>query len=175
MSEIQSLHKGQFLEVLRDRHWEYVRRVKASGAVVIVAVTPERELILVEQTRIPLQGKTIELPAGIVGDSDEHAGEGFAPAALRELLEETGFRGEEAFILTQGPTAPGMSSEQLTFVGIRGLKREHAGGGVDGEDITVHLVPLAAVPGWLEAQRAKGYHIEPRIYAGLWFVHQHAL
>lgn len=169
MSEIRSLHKGEFLELKRDRHWEYVRRVKASGAVVIIAVTPARELILVEQTRIPMQGKTIELPAGIVGDSDAFAGEAFEQAALRELLEETGYRGDEAFILTQGPTAAGLTSEQLTLVGIRGLHREHAGGGVDGEDITVHLVPLDAVHGWLEARRAEGLFIEPRIYAGLWF------
>lgn len=169
MSAIRSLHKGEFLELKRDRHWEYVSRVNASGTVVIVAVTAVGELILVEQTRIPLHGKSIELPAGIVGDSDAFAGEGFEQAALRELLEETGFRGEQAFILTQGPTAAGFSSEQLTLVGIRGLTREHAGGGVDDEDITVHLVPLNAVHVWLETKRAAGFHIEPRIYAGLWF------
>lgn len=169
MSDIRTLHKGQFLELKRDRHWEYVKRVNASGAVVMVAVTRERELVLVEQTRIPLQGKTIELPAGLVGDSEAVAGEGYPQAALRELLEETGFRGEQAFILTQGPTAAGMSCELLTFVGIRGLHREHAGGGVDGEDISVHLLPLDAAHVWLETKRAEGYFIEPRIYAGLWF------
>lgn len=169
MSEIRSLHRGEFLEVLRDRHWEYVRRIKASGAVVIIAVTQADELVLVEQTRIPLQGKSIELPAGIVGDSDAFADEGFEQAALRELLEETGFRGQHATLLTQGPTAAGFSSEMLTLVRIEGLVREHDGGGVDGEDITVHLVPVHAVHGWLEARRTAGFYIEPRIYAGLWF------
>lgn len=169
MSEARSLYRGEFLELKRDRHWEFVRRVNASGAVVMIAVTPEGELLLVEQTRLPMQGKTIELPAGIVGDSAALADEGFETAALRELLEETGYRGGSATILTQGPTAPGMSSEMLTFVAIRDLVREHAGGGVDGEDITVHRVPLAAVHGWLEVRRAEGLYIEPRIYAGLWF------
>lgn len=169
MAEIVSLHKGRFLELKCQGQWEYVRRVKASGAVVMIAVTEAGELVLVEQTRVPLQGKSIELPAGIVGDSDVLADEGFEAAALRELLEETGFRGSSARIVTQGPTAAGMSSELLTFVRITGLVREHAGGGVDGEDISVHLLPLAAVHGWLEARRAEGYFIEPRIYAGLWF------
>lgn len=169
MSEIRSLYKGEFLELKRDRHWEYVRRTMASGAVVIIAVTDAGELVLVEQTRIPLQGKSIELPAGIVGDSEAHAGEAFETAALRELLEETGFRASRAEIVTQGPTAAGFSSEMLTLVRVHGLVREHGGGGVDGEDITVHLVPLPAVHGWLEARRAEGYFIEPRIYAGLWF------
>lgn len=170
MSGIRSLHRGEFLELLRDRHWEYVRRTKASGAVVIIAVTPAGELVLVEQTRIPLQGKSIELPAGIVGDSIALANEPAEQAALRELLEETGFRAARAEVVTKGPTAAGFSSEQLTFVRVYDLEREHAGGGVDGEDITVHLVPLAQVHPWLEARRAAGDHIEPRIYAGLWFV-----
>lgn len=171
---IRSLHRGEFLEILRDRHWEYVRRTKASGAVVMIAVTEAEELVLVEQTRIPLHGKTIEMPAGLVGDSGTHADEAFEAAALRELLEETGYRAAEAKVLTQGPTAAGFSSEMLTFVGMRGLVREHGGGGVDDEDITTHCVPLADVPARLEAWRAAGYFIEPRIYAGLWFAAQRA-
>lgn len=169
MSTILSLFKGEFLELRRDRHWEYVRRVKANGAVVIIAVTDAGELLLVEQTRIPLQGKTIELPAGITGDSDAVAGESFISAAQRELLEETGYSAASAEVILQGPTAPGLTSEQLTFVRMRGLVQQHAGGGVDGEDITVHAVPLATVHEWLMAKRAEGYYIEPRIYAGLWF------
>lgn len=166
---IRTLHRGEFLELKRDRHWEYVSRVQARGAVVIIAVTPERELVLVEQTRIPQQCKTIELPAGIVGDADSPEDESFEDAALREMLEETGFRGSEAFLLTQGPTAAGLTSEQLTLVGIRGLVREHEGGGVGDEDISVHLVPLDGARDWLERKRAEGLRVEPRIYAGLYF------
>ena len=169
MSTIRSLYKGEFLELKRDRHWEYVRRTNTTGAVVIIAVTEAGELLLVEQTRIPLQGKTIELPAGVTGDSAEHAHEPFEQAARRELLEETGYAAASAEVILQGPTAPGLTSEQLTFVRMRGLVRQHAGGGVDGEDITVHRVPLAAVHEWLTAKGAEGYFIEPRIYAGLWF------
>lgn len=169
MSEIKSLYRGEFLEILRDRHWEYVRRTKANGAVVIIAVTDAGELVLVEQTRIPLHGKSIELPAGITGDSAAFADEAFESAAHRELLEETGFRAEHAEIVLQGPTAAGMSSELLTFVRMHTLTRVNAGGGVDGEDITVHLVPLAHVHSWLQGKHAEGYFIEPRIYAGLWF------
>ncbi len=174
MSEIRSLYKGEFLELKRDRHWEYVKRVKANGAVVIIAVTDAGELILVEQTRIPLQGKTIELPAGITGDSDAVAGESFISAAQRELLEETGYSARHAEVILQGPTAPGLTSEQLTFVHMQGLVREHAGGGVDGEDISVHLVPLAEVHEWLQRKRSEGCLIEPRIYAGLWFAERAA-
>lgn len=166
---MKTVFEGKFLRLIHDRHWEYVQRLNARGAAVMVAITEARELVLVEQTRIPLQGKSIELPAGIVGDTAEFADESFEQAALRELLEETGFRGRQARVLCKGPTAPGLSSEQLTFVGVSGLVREHPGGGVDGEDITVHLVPLAEVAAQLARWQAQGYHVEPRIYAGLYF------
>ena len=44
-----SLCRGKFLELLKEGRWEYVRRVNASGAVMIVAVTKEGELLLVEE------------------------------------------------------------------------------------------------------------------------------
>jgi len=138
MSNIRSLYKGEFLELKRDRHWEYVRRVKANGAVVIIAVTDAGELLLVEQTRIPLGGKSIELPAGITGDSDAVAGESFVAAAHRELLEEAGYTAAEAEIILQGPTAPGLTSEHLTFVRMRGLVRQNDGGGIKADNVFIY-------------------------------------
>lgn len=172
MSEFQprTVFEGKFLRLIHDRHWEYVSRVNARGSAAMVAITTAQEIVLVEQTRIPMRGKTIELPAGIVGDSAEHADESFEHAAIRELLEETGFRGTAARILATGPTAPGLTSENSNLVAVTGLVREHAGGGVDGEYITVHVVPLAEVQGWLQRKHAEGYAVEPKIYAGLYFV-----
>ena len=46
------LHTGQFLALIREGHWEYVDRVNASGAAIIVAVTTEQKVLLVEQYRI---------------------------------------------------------------------------------------------------------------------------
>lgn len=167
---MKTVYQGKFLKLIHDRHWEYVSRVNARGAAAIVAVTPQNEIVLVEQTRIPLQGKTIELPAGIVGDAAEFASESFEQSAIRELLEETGFQGSHARVLASGPTAPGLTSEYSTLVAVTGLTRLHAGGGVDGEDITVHLVPLAEVREWLVAKQHEGLAVEPKIYAGLYFV-----
>jgi ADP-ribose pyrophosphatase len=169
MSEIKTLHKGQFLALYRDRHWEYVARINANGAAFILAITEQRELVLVEQHRIPLRAQTIELPAGVIGDEAEFAGEGIEAAALRELEEETGFRGEHAERLISAPTAPGLTSEVMHLIRVHGLKRVGAGGGVAGEDITVHLVPLAGIEAWLKSQEALGKWIDPRVYMGLWF------
>ena len=58
-----TLHAGKFLTLIKEGHWEYVDRVNASGASVIVAVTEEQKLLLVEQYRIPVHTRTIELLA----------------------------------------------------------------------------------------------------------------
>lgn len=169
MTEIQELHRGRFLSLKRDRHWEYVSRVNSTGACFILALTADRELLLVEQYRLPLQRRTIELPAGMIGDEAGFQGESIEASALRELEEETGFRGTSARILLSGPVAAGLTSEILHLVRIDGLVQVHAGGGVEGEDITVHRVPLAGVEAWLQEQATRGLWIEPRIYAALYF------
>lgn len=174
---IETLHEGRFLRLLKNKNWEYVARVNATGAAFLAAVTPAFELVIVEQYRVPLQSWSIELPAGIVGDEAAHADEGFEAAALRELEEETGFRAGRIEHILTGPTAPGMSSELLHFYLATQLVRVHAGGGVDGENITVHLVPIAEATPWLMAQMAAGKRVDPRVFVGLWFAthHPHAL
>ena len=63
-----SLFKGKFLALVKEGHWEYADRVGATGAAIILAVTPEGKILLVEQFRIPVHARTVELPAGITGD-----------------------------------------------------------------------------------------------------------
>lgn len=167
---VQELHCGRFLRLVRDRHWEYVTRVNSSGAAFILAITPARELLLVEQFRIPLSARTLELPAGMIGDEAAFSGESVENSAIRELEEETGYRGTQAEILMTGPVAAGMTSELLYLVEVKDLRRVHAGGGVEGENITVHHAPLDQIDHWLGQQQARGLLIEPRIYTALYFL-----
>lgn len=169
----RTLHDGEFLKLLRNGHWEFVRRQRSTGAGFIVAVTEARELVLVEQFRIPLQQRVIELPAGIIADSAETADESAEASALRELEEETGFRGTHTRLLCSGPVAAGMTDEMCYFTQVTGLQRVSAGGGVEGEDITVHLVPLTDVEPWLARQHAaRGVLTDPRIFIALHFVNR---
>lgn len=170
MSKPETLHRGRFLELLQDGKWEYVQRVKARGAVFVLAVTEARELVLVEQYRVPVQERTLELPAGIHGDEESADGETPEQCALRELEEETGYRGKVAQVVLTGPVAPGLTSERMYLVRVAGLSKVHAGGGVAGEAITVHTVPLQDVSGWLERKRHEGFQVEPRIYAALYLL-----
>ena len=78
---------SKFLAFIKEEHWEYVDRVNATGAALIAAVTADQKILLVEQYRIPVHARTIELPAGIIGDEPGNGHESQAEAARRELLE----------------------------------------------------------------------------------------
>jgi ADP-ribose pyrophosphatase len=165
-----TLWSGKFLSLIKEGRWEYAERIGVTGAAVVVAVTDEQKLLLVEQYRIPVHTRTIELPAGIVGDEPGSAGESFTDAAKRELLEETGYAAERIELLMAGPASSGLTSEIVTLVLASGVKRVNAGGGVAHEEITVHEIPLADVHDWLAAKAAEGLLVEPKVYAGLYFL-----
>lgn len=166
------LHASKFLNLIKEGHWEYVDRVNATGAALIAAVTAEGKILLVEQYRIPVHARTIELPAGIIGDEPGCADESHAEAARRELLEETGYAAARVEALTTGAACSGITSERVTLYLATGLKRTGKGGGVAHEDITVHEVPLADILPWLETKAKTGVLIDPKVYAGLFFISQ---
>ena len=165
-----TLHTGKFLALIKEGHWEYVDRVNAKGVAIIVAVTAEQNILLVEQYRIPVHARTIELPAGIIGDEPGSTNETNAEAARRELLEETGYATEHIEAVMTGPSCSGITSERVTLFRASGLLRSGKGGGVTHEDITVHEVPLVEIVKWLAIKAKTGVLIDPKIYAGLFFV-----
>ena len=160
--------EGKYLRLVKRGHWEYAERTNAGSAVIVIAVTPERKLLFVEQFRIPMGAPTIEMPAGLVGYLDE--ADTMEEAARRELLEETGWLADEVKVLMVGPTSSGMSNELIAFVRARGLTRVNAGGGDATEDITVHEVPVDEAPRWLAGKMAAGYSMDPKLWAGLWLL-----
>jgi ADP-ribose pyrophosphatase len=159
------LGRGRFLTLFDDDGWEYVSRPNVTGIVVIVAVTDDDKLLLVEQWRPAVRNRVVELPAGLVGDVDAH--EALDVAAGRELREETGFAAREMVPIGTGPIAVGVSDETISFFHARHLTRVGAGGGDATEAITVQEVPLAELPVFLDGRAAAGLAVDPKIYAGL--------
>jgi len=159
------LGEGKYIRLVSDNGWEYATRPRVTGIVVIVAITEDGQLVLVEQPRTSVRKRVIELPAGMVGDVE--AGETLPSAAGRELIEETGFAAREMVLLAQGPAAVGVTDEIVSFFWAKGLTRVGPGGGDDSEDITVHLVPVGEARPFLAARAAEGRLIDPKIWAGL--------
>jgi len=156
----ETVWEGRYLAAKRRGRWEYVSRTRGIHAAVILAID-QGDVILVEQYRVPLGCSCLELPAGLVGD--DQAGEQAEAAALRELEEETGYRAEKVIDLGRFYSSPGMVSEGFTLLRAEGLTRVSEGGGVEGEDIAVHRVPLGEVPAFVAAKRAEGCAIDVKL------------
>lgn len=153
--------EGRFLAARTRGKWEYVSRTRGIGAAVILAFDAGH-VLLVEQYRVPLGGNCLELPAGLVGD--ENAGEAAEIAAIRELEEETGYRASRMTDLGRFYSSPGMTSEGFTLLRAEGLRKTSAGGGgVAGEDIIVHRVPVEDVHLFVKAKRAEGCAIDVKL------------
>ena len=167
---LETLSAGRFLSLVRRGSWEFVTRHNATGVVGLVAVTNDARLLLVEQFRPPLQRQVIELPAGLAGDIASEPTESLVTAARRELLEETGYQAGDFRLLSEGPSSAGLTDEMVTFFLMTDLTKVADGGGDAAEQIIVHEVPLTELPSWLEDRRRAGFGIDPKIYAGLFWV-----
>jgi ADP-ribose pyrophosphatase len=129
----------------------------------VILAIEDGHVLLVEQYRVPLGRVCLELPAGLVGDDAGCEDEAVETAAIRELEEETGYRAARVEELGEFHSSPGMVSESFTLLRAHGLRRTGPGGGTDGEDITVHRVPLAEVAAFVAARRALGHAVDVRI------------
>ena len=158
---VETMWEGRFITAKRRGTWEYVSRSRDIRAVVILA-EHDGKFVLVEQERVAIGRRCLELPAGLIGDEDEKAG--VEDTAVRELEEETGFTAERIERLGEYYSSPGMVSESFTLVRAHGLTRIGEGGGVAGhEDITVHLVEREAIAAFVEDRRATGIGIDVRL------------
>lgn len=167
---VDILHTGRWLTLKQRGHWEFVERNNPQGAVIIVAVTPEDRVLFVEQYRVPIQQFTIEMPAGLIGDAGHDGDVDAAVTARRELEEETGWTCGRVIPLHSGPSSAGMSTEMMHFVRALDLRKIGDGGGDATEDIVVHEVPRTEAGTWLQMMTGKGYSIDPKLFAGLWFL-----
>ena len=163
------LAETKYLRLLDRDGWTFVQRANATGVVSVVALTDEDQILFVEQFRPPLNARTIELPAGLAGDQPDISQEDLAQTAARELKEETGYEAEHIRLLMKCPTSPGMTDEVAAFFLATGLRKTGTGGGVDGEDILVHLVPLREANAFLMKCSRAGKPVAAKAVAGLYF------
>jgi ADP-ribose pyrophosphatase len=160
VSDAKTAWQGKYICVNVEGPWEYVSRVRGIGAAVILAID-EGHVVLVEQFRVPIHTRCLELPAGLIGDGE--VSEEVEAAAIRELEEETGYRAEHMVDLGRFHSSSGMSSEGFTLLRAEGLTKVSEGGGVEGEDIAVHRVKLAELPAFVAAKRREGVAMDVKL------------
>jgi ADP-ribose pyrophosphatase len=142
--ESTQVFRGKLLDVRSDRvrlpdGGESVREyVVHPGAVVVVAVLDNGELLFERQYRYPVGRAFLELPAGKID-----AGEDIAVTARRELREETGYEAAEWRHLGVMHPCIGYSDERIEIFLARGLRRVSAPQLDPGEFLDVLAMPLA--------------------------------
>lgn len=156
-----------------ERVWESVSRKKSAGAVAIICrLIPSGRLILVRQYRPPVDGMVIEFPAGLV-----NPGESPEETAVRELREETGYRGKLIRLIPDAFSSPGLSSEIVRLALMEA--DENAQGELvtefdETEDIETILVPFDGLEKFLDEAFKRGDQVDGRVSAfalGLGFPH----
>jgi ADP-ribose pyrophosphatase len=166
----RKVFEGKHVFVLERDGWEFVERKSTREAVAVIAVTSGDEVILTEQYRRPVDVRVIDWPAGLVGDEKGH--DDPAETATKELEEETGYRCGRVERLAHGPSSPGIVSELVAFYRAYDVEKRGDGGGVGGEEITVHVVPRARIREWLREREGEGIAIDLKVWGGLYFLSQ---
>lgn len=138
----ETMYKGKILNVelhdveLPDGSFSKREILKHNGAVAILAITDNDEVLLVEQYRKAVELVTLEIPAGKIDGSEEAV-----VCAVRELKEETGYTvsKEKLTKIYATHVAIGYSSELITIYFIDGLSKEQRGQLVLDEDEFLNL------------------------------------
>ena len=136
----QVVHQGNYMTFARDTvidsdegtHFRDV--VLHPGAVTIVAITDDRQVLLVRQYRHAAGEALLELPAGTLDRQPDGSLEDRLAAAKRELTEETGYRAATWRELATFFTAPGFASELMTMFLATGLSADPAYKGADPDE-----------------------------------------
>lgn len=93
--------------------------VEHPGAVAVVAITGNDEVLLVRQYRKAVERELLEIPAGKL-----EKGESKETCVKRELMEETGYYPNELEYLTSFYTSPGFSNEIIhLFLGKKLIRK----------------------------------------------------
>jgi ADP-ribose pyrophosphatase len=110
------------------------------GAVGIIALTTDQQLVLVRQYRYPIRRWTLEIPAGtrVIGEPAQ-------VTAARELREEAGYEAAQIQEITRFYPAVGVSDEEMILFRAFNL-RDVPAAPEHGELVARELIQLADVP-----------------------------
>lgn len=118
----QRIYEGAILNVRRDKVTAvkgetYREIIEHNGAVAMVAITDDGNIVMVEQFRYACGRPVLEIPAGKIdaGETDP------AAVAVRELREETGYNADKVILLGKINTSAAYSEEMISVYAMTGL------------------------------------------------------
>jgi 8-oxo-dGTP pyrophosphatase MutT (NUDIX family) len=123
--------------------------IESADYVNIIPLTPQNEVVLVEQFRHGTKEIALETPGGLA----ELAGESHLECARRELLEETGYAAAELLTIGEVRPNPAVQSNRMFYVLARDCRKVAEPAPDHAEDIAVHLVPLTEIPRLIRGRR----------------------
>ena len=109
----------------------------------VVAITPDKQLVMLEQYRHGSNTVELEVPGGVMDAAD------VSPLAtgVRELREETGYEGDNARIIGEVFSNPAILTNTTYTVLVENCFPKHSTELDSGEDLVTRLVPISDIPG----------------------------
>ncbi len=177
----KTVFEGRFFRIVEkvidsgkgeSRAWETVERtnVHGSGAVVIIALTRDGELIFEKNWRAPIESSIIQFPAGL---TDVEA-ESEEDAARRELLEETGYAATELIPVFLSPLCAALTSTRAMHFFAPGVEFVGKTGSQDIEGIEVLKVPADKADEFM-LNLPEGVALDLRVPGILWILRKKGL
>jgi len=114
--------------------------INAPDWVMVVAVTPDQQLVLVKQFRYGIDEFSVEIPGGVIDP-----GEDWVTAGVRELREETGFVGENARLLGSIHPNPAMQNNRCHLVLVENARLEAGLEWDPDEELQIMVKPVDEV------------------------------
>ena len=147
--------------------WETVERknIYHKGAVIIVALTKKKQLILEKNWRVPSESFVIQFPAGL----SDKKGESEEEAARRELLEETGYQAKKLIPIISAPASPALTSTRVSYFFAPEVEYTGNTNREDAEEIEVLKIPIKKIGDFL-SNLPEGTELDLKVPGILWIL-----